>query len=85
MYHTPEAAERLYIGPLTEDRIELLRECWRIGDHRPVEIAFGIRCHHYRPVGVTPEEQLADIINDVRGWISALVEYAVQRADRRVP
>jgi hypothetical protein len=84
-YHTPESAAKLILPPLTDDQHALMRECWRIGDWRPIEIEFGIVCPQYNLQGKTPEEQLAGLIDGVRQWISTLVELSRSHAARRVP
>jgi hypothetical protein len=84
-YRTPESAATLILPPLTEEQLDMMRECWRIGDWRPIELEFDIACPQYRLPGRTPEEELADLIADVRRWIRTLVELSRSHAARRVP
>ncbi|MDT5347065.1 MAG: hypothetical protein QOH91_352 [Mycobacterium sp.] len=84
-YRTPESAATLILPPLNEDQLAIMSECWRIGDWRPIELEFGIVCPQYNPRGRTPEDELAALIDDVRQWISTLVELSRSHAARRVP
>jgi hypothetical protein len=84
-YHTPEGAAKLILPPLTDDQHALMRECWRIGDWRPIEIEFGIKFPQYLICAPTPEAELAKLIDTVRSTITALVELSKAHADRRVP
>jgi hypothetical protein len=82
---SPEDAERYILPPLTDEQTELFRRCWRIGDWRPIELEYNIVCPQYNLRGWTPEQELADLIADVRHWISTLVELSHSHAARRVP
>ncbi|MBI3217602.1 MAG: hypothetical protein HYZ38_27640 [Mycobacterium sp.] len=80
---TPEDAARLILPPLSSDQLDMMRECYRIGDWRPIEIEFGIKCLHYN-LGGTEDDALAELIDDVRHWIAALVRLSQVRAERWV-
>lgn len=82
---TPAQAETYILPPLTDHQVDLLRNCWRVGDWRPVEMEFGITMPQYNLHGATLEEELADLINDARKWINTLVMLSKSHAERRVP
>jgi hypothetical protein len=83
-YRTPEDAASLILRPLTDDQLDLMRECYRIGDWRPIELEFGIAFPHYVIRGSTPDDELAYLIHTVRVAISSLVDISKAHADRRV-
>ena len=84
-YRTPQSAATLILPALSDAQLDMMRECWRVGDWRPIELEFGIACPQYNLRGTTPEEELADLIADVRHWISILVDLSRSHAARRVP
>lgn len=84
-YLPPEESKRYILPPLTDEQSEMFRHCWRIGDWRPIELEFGIVCPQYNLQGRTPEEELGELIDDVRQWVSTLVELSRSHAARRVP
>jgi hypothetical protein len=84
-YRTPESAARLILPPLADHQLAMMRECWRIGDWRPIEIEFGIKFPQYLICAPTPEAELAKLIDTVRSTITTLVELSEAHADRRVP
>jgi hypothetical protein len=63
----------------------MLRECYRTGDWRPIEIEFGLTFPQYRIYAATPEEELAKLIDTVRATITTLVELSKAHADKCVP
>jgi hypothetical protein len=81
----PEEVKRHILPPLTDEQMDMFRNCWRVGDWRPIELEFGIAWPQYHLRGRTPEEELADLIDDVRHWISTLFELSRSHAARRVP
>lgn len=74
---TPEAAGMYVLSP-TERQWELIHECWRVGDVRPIEREFGIAYRHppsfYYCQSV--ESELAEMICDAQNWIATLAERA---------
>jgi hypothetical protein len=76
---------RYILPPLSDEQTEMLRHCWRVGDWRPIELEFGIVCPQYSVQGRTPEEELAELVADVRQWIRTLIELSRSHAARRVP
>jgi hypothetical protein len=84
-YRTPESAARLILPPLTDDQLAMMRECWRIGYWRPIEIEFGITFPEYLIYAPTPEAELAKLTETVRSTITTLLELSKTHADRRVP
>jgi hypothetical protein len=62
-----------------------MRESYRVGDWRPIELEFGIIFPLYFVRRSTPEEELAYLIHGVRVAITSLIEVSKDHADRRVP
>jgi hypothetical protein len=83
-YRTPESATTLILPPLTGDQLAMMRECYRIGDWRPIELDFGIVFPQYLIRGSTPDDELAYLIRMVRVAITSLVDISKAHADRRV-
>jgi hypothetical protein len=81
---TPEEAATFILPPLTESQLNMMRECYRIGDWRPIEIEFGIVFPQYLIRGSTPDDELAYLIRTVRVAITSLVDISKAHADRRV-
>lgn len=71
---TPEQAARLVLPALTEAQLDMMRECWRIGDWRPIELEFGIEYPLLDPKASTHEEALAEMVGSTRRWIEGLIE-----------
>jgi len=46
---------RCILPPLTDEQLDMFRNCWRVGDWRPIELEFGIVCPQYNLRGRTPE------------------------------
>lgn len=84
-HQTPESTKRYILPPLTDEQMDMFRNCWRVGDWRPIELEFGIVCPQDNLRGRTPEDELAALIDEVRQWISTLVELSRSHAARRVP
>jgi hypothetical protein len=82
---TPDQVANIVLPPLTDEQLDMMRDCYRVGDWRPVELEFGIRMPQYILSGRTPEEELADLLNDVRRWLDTLVELSQLHADGHVP
>jgi hypothetical protein len=72
-YRTPQSTATLILPPLTDDQTNMMRECWRVGDWRPIELEFGITFPQYNVYAATPEAELAKMIETVRETITALV------------
>ncbi|CKH13185.1 hypothetical protein PXH78_09315 [Mycolicibacterium smegmatis] len=75
--HSPEVAARYNLPPLSEDQLELFRQCWRTGDPRPVEDEFGITCWkvgRYACDRFDFDGMLAEMIKFNRKWIELLIE-----------
>ena len=83
-YRTPESATTLILPPLTDDQLAMMRECYRIGDWRPIELEFGIVFPQCLIRGSTPDAELAYLIHMVRVGITSLVDISKAHADRRV-
>lgn len=81
-YRTPADAASLILPPLTDEQLDLMRECYRVGDWRPIELEFGIRFPQYRIYAATPEEELARMIETVRSTIVTLVDISTSRDAR---
>lgn len=81
---TPQDAARLILPALTDTQLAMMRECYRVGDWRPIEIEFGIVFPQYRICKSTPEDELAYLIKMVRFVITSLVETSEAHAERRV-
>ena len=81
---TATDAATLILPPLTDDRLALMRECYRVGDWRPIELEFGIVFPQYVIRGSTPDDELAYLIRMVRVAITSLVYISKAHADRRV-
>lgn len=81
-YRTPQSTATLILPPLTDDQTYMMRECWRVGDWRPIELEFGIRFPQYRIYAATPEEELARMIETVRSTIVTLVTISTSRNAR---
>jgi hypothetical protein len=79
---TPESAATLVLPPLTDDQLDLMRECHRVGDWRPIELEFGIRVPQYQICAATPEEELARMVETVRSTIVTLVNISTSRGAR---
>jgi hypothetical protein len=84
VYSTPEEAARLILPPLTDEQLSMMRECYRVGDWRPIETEFGVRCLHYSLSG-TEDDALAELIDDVRRWITTLVDLSRKHDQQGVP
>jgi hypothetical protein len=84
-YRTPESAATLVLPPLTVGQLDMMRECYRIGDWRPIEIEFGIAFPQYLIRASTLDDELAYLIRMVRFAINSLVDMSKAHADRRVP
>ena len=84
-YRTPEGAATLILSPLTDCQLDMMRECYRIGDWRPIELEFGITFPQYLIYAPTPEGELEKLIETVRSTIARLVELSKSHAERRVP
>jgi hypothetical protein len=72
------------LPPLTDDQLAMMRECYRIGDWRPIELEFGIVFPQYLIHGSTPDDELAYLIHMVRAGITSLVDISKAHTDRRV-
>jgi hypothetical protein len=83
-HRTPKDAATLVLPPLTDDQLALMRECYRVGDWRPLELEFGIIFPQYVIRGSTPDDELAYLIRMVRVAITSLVDISKAHADRRV-
>jgi hypothetical protein len=83
-YRTPEDAATLILPPPTDDQLAMMRECYRVGDWRPIELEFGIVFPQYLIRGSTPDDELAYLIHMVRVAITALVDISTAHAGRRV-
>ncbi len=81
---TPAGAATLILPPPSDDQLAMMRECYRIGDWRPIELEFGIVFPHYVICGSTPDDELALLIHMVRVGITSLVDISAANADRRV-
>jgi hypothetical protein len=81
---TPEDTATLILPPLTDDQLAMMRECYRIGDWRPIELEFGIVFPQYLIRGSTPDGELAYLIHMVRVGITSLVDISKAHADRLV-
>ncbi|WP_197381255.1 hypothetical protein [Mycolicibacterium mengxianglii] len=78
---TPEEAGRYCISDITTEQWEVMRDCYRRGDVRPVELMFGITYDqptHFVCDG-TPEDELAAMVGLARQWINKLALVAQQR------
>jgi hypothetical protein len=83
--YTPGDAETLILPPLTDSQLTMMRDCYRIGDWRPIEIEFGITFPQYLIRASTLDDELAYLIRVVRFAIRSLVDMSKAHADRRVP
>lgn len=83
-YRTPDGAATLVLPHLTDDQLAMMRECYRVGDWRPIELEFGIVFPQYLIHGSTPDDELAYLIRMVRVGITSLVDISAAHADRRV-
>jgi hypothetical protein len=81
-YRTPESAATLILPIRTDEQLDMMRECRRVGDWRPIELEFGIRFPQYRICAATPEEELATMIETVRSTIVTLVTISTSRNAR---
>lgn len=81
---SPGEADRQILHDVTEYQLAVMRESYRTGDWRPVELEFGIRFPQYTLHGVTPEEELAHLIDHCRNWLETIVQHSPV-VDRRVP
>jgi hypothetical protein len=83
---TPEQAKRYLVSNLTPRQRELMMECWRVGDWRPIEIEFGIDYAQPRwfACNASPEEELAVMTQSARRWIDTLAKRANATEGRRV-
>lgn len=83
--HTPDAAARLILPPLSPAQLDMIRDCWRVGDWRPIELEFGITCQHFELSASTYEEALAEMVNDTRRWIERLIELSRAHSPQNLP
>ena len=83
-HRTPEDAATLVLPPLSDSQLAMMRECYRVGDWRPIELEFGIVFPQYDIRGSTPDDELAYLIHMVRVAITSLVDISKAHADRRV-
>jgi hypothetical protein len=67
---TPAGAATLILPSLADDQLDMMRECYRIGDWRPIEIEFGITFPQYLIYAPTPEAELAKLVETVRSTIT---------------
>jgi hypothetical protein len=81
---TPEDTATLILPPLTDDQLAMMRECYRVGDWRPIELEFGIVFPQCFMRGSTPDDELAYLIRRVRVAITSLVDISKAHADGRV-
>jgi hypothetical protein len=79
---TPEGAATLILPPLTGDQLAMIRECYRVGDWRPIELEFGIVFPSYVVGASTLDDELVELIRTVRYAITALVEASKAHASR---
>ena len=80
----PLGAATLVLSPLSDSQLAMMRECYRVGDWRPIELEFGIVFPQYLIRGSTPHDELAYLIHMVRVGITSLVDISKVHADWRV-